>query len=678
MKRRRPRRFKNRCAPAANSEVEATPRRVRETKQMEMAARNTTKSRLRGIWVGIVFSAIFFAVGAGFLVIGILPNLYDWGRMQDWVQAPAQLQDIELKSHHGDDSTTYNVVARYQYDYAGQSYSADRVGISGGSDNIGKWQHDTYSRMRSQRPFQVWVNPDDPTEAVFDREIRWELLGFKLAFVLAFGGFGGGLLWYLIHQKSKKRLTGVPLWQALPEWRSNEIRSKAKLTMYFVWIFAIVWNAISAPVVFIVPGEFTRGNHAVLIALLFPLTGAGLLYYAVKTTLNWRRFGPTPLSLDPFPGQIGGRVAGKVELRLPYTPRHRFRATLSCNHVYVRRSGKHSSTRRDLRWQDEQWATVEPGARGTRVRFEFHTDAGLPESSDPGNRSHDEWALQLHGDLRGPDFDRSWTIPVAGDDTQTARSGDDHGYRTAAASNARGRRRQPVEIPAKILKWHETGRGLELLFPRFRAAGPAVVAFLVGGVFTGVFVAAMVTDWDIPIFFAGIFGLVGVLAAILGLYLMGNSLKVTVSRSGVHTVRNIFGLEFARRATPDEIIALDKSITMQSNSGTRSSAYYALRAKTKDGRKITLGDGLPSASAADQVLEKIRTALQLDSSIRAEETVGALHERRPNPAVHERVQQVRRWINIIGFVVFAAVLYWQFGDVIGQLLQTFAGGQQPY
>ena len=36
-------------------------------------------------WGGMLFGLLFFAVGAGFLLLSVVPNLWDALRMRDWV-----------------------------------------------------------------------------------------------------------------------------------------------------------------------------------------------------------------------------------------------------------------------------------------------------------------------------------------------------------------------------------------------------------------------------------------------------------------------------------------------------------------------------------------------------------------------------------------------------------------
>lgn len=65
---------------------------------------------------------------------------------------------------------------------------------------------------------------------------------------------------------------------------------------------------------------------------MFPLVGIGLLIWAIRTTLEWRRFGQTLLTLDPYPGSIGGHVGGFIEVPIRFLETQIFKLDLLCVH----------------------------------------------------------------------------------------------------------------------------------------------------------------------------------------------------------------------------------------------------------------------------------------------------------------------------------------------------------
>ncbi|MCW8917915.1 MAG: DUF3592 domain-containing protein, partial [Gammaproteobacteria bacterium] len=296
-------------------------------------------------WGLALFGLPFLAVGIGFLLLSVLPTLYDGWRMTSWAQASGSLSSAKLTRSHSDGSTTYGVEASYHYRVAGMEYRGERVGINGGSDNIGNFQQQLGARLeqqfRNHTPVTVYYNPGDPAEAVLDRSLRWGLLGFKMLFVVIFGGVGLGLL--LFGWRGKK-VNDTPEarqqpWLRRPEWVDNRIRSGARSGTYAIWAFAIIWNVMSAPPLFMFAEIWSEQGPLALLVLLFPAIGVMLLVWAVRKSLEWRRFGVTPLQLDPFPGAIGGDVGGEIALNIPFDPQLVCEVTLSSLYSYVSGSG---------------------------------------------------------------------------------------------------------------------------------------------------------------------------------------------------------------------------------------------------------------------------------------------------------------------------------------------------
>ena len=50
---------------------------------------------------------------------------------------------------------------------------------------------------------------------------------------------------------------------------------------------------------------------------------------------------------------------------------------------------------------------------------------------------------------------------------------------------------------------------------------------------------------------------------------------------------------------------------MQASQGTRSRAYYQIEVRTRDGRRITAGAGIPGASSVEAIIQRIKRALDV-------------------------------------------------------------------
>ena len=84
--------------------------------------------------------------------------------------------------------------------------------------------------------------------------------------------------------------------------------------MYTAWGFATFWNAISFPSAFVAREDILAGDRPELyLMLLFPAIGIGLVAWAIKATLGYRKFGSAYLQLAtlPVPSAVALRGASR-------------------------------------------------------------------------------------------------------------------------------------------------------------------------------------------------------------------------------------------------------------------------------------------------------------------------------------------------------------------------------
>jgi len=228
----------------------------------------------------LLFAVLFGGVGAGASWV-FTTMVYDGVRAQEWVRVKAEVV--------GESS--------YRYTLGGATYTSDRLGTLriGGTSDVDDFDERVASilaRGRDERkPITVWVNPDDPREAMIDREIRWMLLVFITPFAVAFGGVGVGALWYLVHN-----LRG-------PSKRAKVVRAGSSGSgAGGLWFFALMWNAIAFPIAILaVPQGLRDGDWLILLVLLFPLIGVLVLWSAIVATFSSLRRGRGPAEPKPVP-----------------------------------------------------------------------------------------------------------------------------------------------------------------------------------------------------------------------------------------------------------------------------------------------------------------------------------------------------------------------------------------
>ena len=556
----------------------------------------------------LLFALPFFGVGV-WMAYSVSSTSYEAWQMKQWAPVTATLTRAGYESHRGDDSYTYEAYADYSYEYGGMVYSNDRVAISGGADNIGDFQQDLGDRLSAAMSrgegVIVYVNPDEPEDAIVDRSVRWGLIGFKSIFVFGFGGLGLGLIYFSLRAPKEKDLSDPKYseqpWLANEDWQTALITSSSKTTMYFTWGFAAFWNLISAPLPFVIYREIVqKENYLALVGLLFPLVGAGLIIWAVRRTLEWRRFGPAPLSLDPFPGSIGGHVGGTIDVKLPYDPNASFSLTLTNLYSYMSGSGKDRSRKSSAEWQDTQVAHATSGAQGTRLSFRFDVPRNLNESdAEQAEENYYLWQLNLKAELPGVDIDRDYEIPVYETEQQSQ-----HLSNFSIAEARTDQRQIDLELIKKIVRLDYGVSGRSMLYPAGRNLWNGFMGTLFGAIFAGAG-WFLITEAGHAIMGA-VFGGVGLLVLVSALYFFLNSLEIVAEGGDIRTVRRILGIPVKRmRMRSSEFVRFNKKKSSYSQSGTRHVVHYSLHAVDKRGRKMVVGEGFKGVSQADAAADLI-------------------------------------------------------------------------
>lgn len=592
--------------------------------------------RQRGFsFLFFLFGLIFFAAG---MAVGAFAfsQVYKWHISRGWDQVPMTIMSADLEVHHDEDSTTYAAVAQYRYEYNGQQYEGERVSFSGGADNIGSFHEDTYERLRGYvngEPFIGYVNPEKPHKAVLIRDMRWGLFAFMLIFPLAFGGVGFGIMLFcviggLAGKPSKRKSRRRPQPQQFNQettfddrplhlqgdWDSNRLECSNQGMMWFALLFAVIWNLISVPILFIVPGEvMDEGNYPALLGLLFPLVGAGLIVWAVRSIVRWRKFGRSVFIMDPFPAHPGGIVRGTLELQSPLNTAtgDEMIVSLSCIRKITTGSGKNRSTRKNYLWQDQQSVPLIPGQK--RIEFGFKLDEKA-QLTDKRNSSDERlWRVDCLAQVPGVDFNANFEVPVvAGQpDEQTMR---------AAEKLVRQQQRDAIRTDA----WKDTGvqTGIDGGYPSYlfaagRNKGMILALFSFGIIFSGV--GGGMIYWGGLWLFGGIFALVGLLILWGALYYSLHSTQFTVRPDRLELTGGML-----RKKTREYPAFSIKSIDLKTGSQVNSQQFWSIVMTTAPsasagyggykkakGKSITLASDIRSRRAAQALADRIKEQLGL-------------------------------------------------------------------
>lgn len=391
-------------------------------------------------------------------------------------------------------------------------------------------------------------------------------------------------------------------WLDNPAWSTGKIRSNARSSVKGSWLFAVIWNALSAPLYWVIPEELAGGNQAAWVGVLFPLVGVCLAYVAVKTTFEWRRFGPTVLKLDPFPGAIGGHVGGEVIVDVGFHRDRSYELMLEC----VRRYRNNEDTREEVKWQSGGPAEASPYGRQTRLAFRFDVPKELPESEQEDTSYH-FWRLRMQSDLPGVNLDRNFTIPVYATGENSRRIDAD----TSAVARESALEQFDLGGGKMPFKVERRGDWVRLFFPMGRDIGSTVGCLVVaagfgGGVWFVMENAPDVLSWVFVIglgFFAGVLSLIA-------LFLPFNSLDVRLGEQEIRIQRRWLGLPFMRRWMHlDEV----QDVSIKKGSSTtymgKTTVRYRVMLVLRGDKEVGVAEGLTPLARAEALQSVIKGRL---------------------------------------------------------------------
>ena len=573
---------------------------------------------MRGKIFMFLFALPFFGVGV-WMGYSAGANLVDAWQMKDWAQVQGTLTRAGYATHSGDDSDTYEAYADYTYVVNGQQYSNNRVGISGGADNIGDYQQDMGRYLSGivnrGESIVIFFDPANPSDSIIDPNVRWGMVGFKSIFLFTFGGVGLGLMIFIFRAPKEKDLSAPEFrdqpWLANDDWQSAEVKSDSRASMWGSWAFAAFWNLVSAPLPFVIYTEVTeKDNLPALLGLMFPIVGIGLITWAIKRTLEWRRFGPAPVTLDPFPGSIGGHVGGTIDVNLPYDASTQFSITLTSLHSYVSGSGKNRSRKESAEWQDSQVAHVSPGAKGSRLSFRFDVPENLmaSDATQDGDSCY-IWRLSLKAELPGVDIDRDYEIPVYDTGERSAQLSEFSIKQARTEQNSMDV--QAIEALANVS--YEVG-GRAMRYPMGRNLMAGFSGLIFGAIFSGV--GWYLFNYESHPFMGGAFGFFGAIIVLSAFYFVLNSLEILQDGGEIRTVRRILGIPVKRqRMRRSDFVRFQKKASSKTQYGKQHVVHYTVSAVDSNGHSIVVGEGFKGASQADAAADYI--ALQFGLTLQS-------------------------------------------------------------
>lgn len=458
-------------------------------------------------------------------------------------------------------------------------------------------------------------------------------------------------------------------WLEEKDWQNGQIYSNARTMWYFSLFFSLFWCAFSFPVAFFAITDIYHGwsiDHLdpVLFVLVFPVVGIGLLFWTYKNYRQWSTFGRLALTLDPYPGSIGGEAGGFLELPMAWRSGYDFEVSVNCIHHTISQSGKNSRHREDIVWKNFAAAEYAPSANGIRLKFKCPIEEGLYESEEKSGRSYYRWVVHIKGQdkMANLSLDREFDIPVFKLDVPK----NSHLHVTASVPEV-----EVEQISDQQVQIKQNVRSLELNYPRSRNASVGRSLLIVALVFLAVTGFLVFETWSevqegrsFSFFSAGItglmslvFGCVSLLMLGFALYLLSNRLKVVIDSNGITVNSQSLFHHSEKTAQHSEIQSIEKKSNMSSGQGTSAVRYFTLTANLHNHQNLTLGNGIKGQLVAESIMKLINQKLEnssgKSSSVNsANETSVPLDIETAEKAV-KYFKMFKIIINTIGFIIMA-------------------------
>ena len=393
-------------------------------------------------------------------------------------------------------------------------------------------------------------------------------------------------------------------WLKRKDWADGRVASSSRKTVLLLWIFVLFWCAASVAIsLAVVPPQLHQGNRAALITLIFPVIGVAMIFFALNTTLAWRKFGQSIFEMAAVPAATGGTLEGEIQVKTKLQPQHGLHLRLSCVRRTTTGTSNNRHTGEKILWQDEKWLRADlpqTDLNATNIPVFFRLPGNLPESTTGlGDGIH--WKLELSATLRGPDFHAAFDVLVFKLPEAPEISDDP----TAQYQMSLDEVRRQIHSKIQVADLPDGGR--EFIFPAARNPGFATGATIIWLIWTGVILFLICKH--APPLLPLVAGAIDLLMAVFVFDLWFHRSRVTIG--AVEIKIETAWLAFKKQTALKISDAANFTADVGATAG--HSAYFDLKVRAHDGREFMLAKNLNSKPEADWLVRQIGSALKKTS-----------------------------------------------------------------
>jgi hypothetical protein len=395
-------------------------------------------------------------------------------------------------------------------------------------------------------------------------------------------------------------------WLKRADWVAGRLKSTSSSqgAAFFLWVFTIFWNLISAAVIIVVVlPQLHQGNQAALFALIFPVIGAAMLVFAAKTTLAWRRYKKSYFEIAAMPGALGGTLEGMIRVNAKLQPEHGLHLRLSCVRRTTIHAGKNRGVTEKILWQDEKWLRADlpqTDLNATGIPVYFKLPDGQPESTPAGGDGI-HWKLEASAKVSGPNFNVSFEVPVFKLAETPVPSDDTSKQYQMSLDEMR------KQIHSRIQVSDLPDSGKEFIFPAARNLGFATGATVIWLIWTGVIILLIYKH--APPLLPLVSGAADLLMTIFLINLWFHHSRVVVAAGQVKIETSWSGFK-KRRIIKSSDVA---NFATEVGANVGHSAYYDLKVRTRDRQEFTVAKHLSNKPEADWLVREMIAGLRRPS-----------------------------------------------------------------
>jgi hypothetical protein len=414
---------------------------------------------------------------------------------------------------------------------------------------------------------------------------------------------------FSVLKKLKQNPAGAPPppraekpWLARADWSAGKIISSATAGLGVLFIMGLIFTTMGGFISFLAfPKELPQGNYLLLLVLLFPAVGIGLLVYGVRQWRGQRRFGESMFVMASVPGVPGSALQGSIQTGAAFRPEQGLHLRLSCIRRTVSSSGENRQVSENVIWQDEKILKNEAvSAQGDHagIPVYFQLPSNQPESFAHGNEAI-IWRLEAKAKMSGPDFKAVFDVPV---------------FNVAGAPPARAVTADPtakLEMPIEEIRQDEHSKirvsnapgGREFYFPAARNLGSAfgITVFMLIVAAAVWFMIRLKAGFLFPIVF-------GIFAALLFcgcINLWFKRTRVTINSTRVSAAKHWLIFGGTRLFDAGDVAHFECKIGMQSG----QQVFQDIQLITRTDKRFTVATSIASKPEADWLVQEMNKAL---------------------------------------------------------------------